>query len=267
MPTPCRGGFAGRIVLRLFNKCLRRSSSAAGGRLRLGMLLLSAVLVGRAAPAEAAETYRGSDPDSYECSSDYNILNRFSAPTGVSAARSTKYSDVKFTLENNVISVKDASNSKDLAYISVDENTKYCAFKDVHVIEEKKLWRKECNTKYHGFRLRIIVDEQLPVTPFGFPGRVPAEKQPFDKMDHFIDVNIYRTADGRKKYLSARCTDASGTPEVSYRLRYLDQIATGNKSGVSISESAPWELREAGGYSKYEREALKKAGPGTPRPK
>jgi hypothetical protein len=149
----------------------------------------------------------------------------------------------------------------------VGENTKYCAFKDVHVIEEKKLWRKECNTKYHGFRLRIIVDEQLPVRPFGFPGRLPAEKQPFDKMDHFIDVNIYRTADGRKKYLSARCTDASGTPEVSYRLRYLDQIATGNKSGVSISESAPWELREAGGYSKYEREALKKAGPGTPRPK
>ena len=107
--------------MRPFNKRLRRSSSAAGGRLRLGALLLSAVLVGSAAPAEAAETYRGDDPDSYECSSDYKILNRFSAPPGVSAARSTKYSDVKFTLENNVISVKDASTSKDLAYISVEK--------------------------------------------------------------------------------------------------------------------------------------------------
>ncbi len=226
------------------------------------------MLVGSAAPAGAAETYRGSDPDSYECSSDFNILNRFSAPPGVSAARSTKYSDIKFTRENNVISVKDASTSKDLAYISVGENTKYCAFKDVQVFKEKKLWRKECNTKYHAFRLRIIVDQQLPVTPFGFPGRLPAEiQQPFDKMNHFIDVNIYRTADGRKKDLSARCTDASGTPEVSYRLRYLDQIATGNKSAVSISEVAPSYLREAGSYTKYEREAMKKAGPGTPRPK
>jgi hypothetical protein len=253
--------------LRPFNKRLRRSSSAAGGRLRLGALLLAAMLFGRAAPAEAAETYRGDDPDSYECSSDYKILNRFSAPPGVSAARSTKYSDIKFTRENNVISVKDASTSKDLAYISVGENTKYCAFKDVHVIEEKKLWRKECNTKYHGFRLRVIVDEQLPVRPFGFPGRLPAEKQPFDKMDHSINVKLYRTADGKKKDLAPQCMDASGTPEVSYRLRYLDQIATGNKSAVSISEEAPFDVREAGGYSKYEREALKKAGPGVPQPK
>ncbi|CCJ08536.1 hypothetical protein [Methylocystis sp. SC2] len=253
--------------MRPFNKRLRRSSSAAGGRLRLGALLFSAMLVGSAAPAGAAEIYRGDDPDSYECSSDYQILNRFSAPPGVSLG-STKYADIKFALKNNVISVKDASNSKNLAYISVDENTKYCAFKDVQVFEEKKLWRKECNTKYHAFRLRIIVDQQLPVTPFGFPGRLPAEiQQPFDKMNHFIDVNIYRTADGRKKYLSARCTDASGTPEVSYRLRYLDQIATGNKSAVSISEVAPSYLREAGSYTKYEREALKKAGPGVPRPK
>jgi hypothetical protein len=225
------------------------------------------MLVGGAAPAGAAETYRGSDPDSYECSSDFNILNRFSAPPGA-PARSTKYADVKFNLENNVILVEDASNSRDLAYISVDENTKYCAFKDVQVFEEKKLWRKECNRKYHAFRLRIIVDQQLPVAPFGFPGRLPAEiQQPFDKMNHLIDVNIYRTADGRKKDLSARCTDASGTPEVSYRLRYLDQIATGNKSAVSISEVAPSYLRKAGSYTKYEREALKKAGPGVQWPK
>jgi hypothetical protein len=254
--------------LRPFNKRLRRSSSAAGGRLRLGALLLSAVLVGRAAPAEAAETYRGDDPDSYECSSDYKILNRFSAPPGVSAARSTKYSDIKFTLENNVISVKDASTSKDLAYISVGEDAKYCVFKDVQVIEAKKLWRKECNTKYHGFRLRIIVDEQLPVRPFGFPGRLPAEKQPFDKMDHSINVKLYRTAEGKKKGLAPRCLYARGTPEISsYRLHYLDPIETADKSAVSISEEAPFDVREAGGYSKYEREALKKAGPGVPRPK
>lgn len=252
--------------MRLFNEGLRKSI-AAGGRLSLGALLLAVTLVGSNVPAGAAETYRGDDPDSYECSSDYRILNRFSTPPGVSLG-STKYADIKFVLKNNVISVKDASNSKDFAYISVGEDAKYCAFKDVQVIEAKKLWRKECNTKYHAFHLRIIVDQQLPVTPFGFPGRLPAGiQQPFDKMNHFIDVNIYRTADGRKKDLSARCTDASGTPEVSYRLRYLDQIATGNKSAVSISERAPWELREAGGYSKYEREALKKAGPGTPRPK
>ncbi len=99
----------------------------------------------------------------------FNILNRFSAPPGVTAARSTKYADIKFTKRNNVISVKDASNSKDLAYIAVGEDTKYCAFKDMEVFEEKKLSRKECNMKYHAFHLEIIVDQQLPVTPFGFP--------------------------------------------------------------------------------------------------
>jgi len=224
------------------------------------------MLVGSAAPAGAAETYRGDDPDSYECGSDYSILNRFSTPPGVSLG-STKYADIKFVLKNNVISVKDASTSKDLAYISVGENTKYCAFKDVHVIEEKKLWRKECNTKYHGFRLRIIVDEQLPVRPFGFPGRLPAEKQPFDKMDHSINVKLYRTADRKKKDLAPQCMDASGTPEVSYRLRYLDQIATRNKSAVSISEVAPFYLRQGDAYTRYEPEALTKAGPGIPRPK
>ena len=189
--------------MRPFNKRLRRSSSAAGGRLRLGALLLSAMLVGSAAPAEAAETYRGSDPDSYECSSDYNILNRFSAPPGVSAARSTKYSDMKFTLENNVISVKDASNSKDLAYISVGENTKYCAFKDVQLLKRKNCSRniRECNTKYHGFRLRIVIDDRLPVRPFGLPGS-PAE---FDRMDHLVDVNVYRAADRRKSVSAAGC--------------------------------------------------------------
>lgn len=253
--------------MRLFNRSLRRSLSAIGARQRLGALVFSAMLVGSAVPAGAAETYRGDDPDSYECGSDYNILNRFSAPPGVSAARSTKYADIKFTKSKNVISVKDASTSKDLAYISVGENTKYCAFKDVHVIEEKKLWRKECNTKYHGFRLRIIVDEQLPVRPFGFPGRLPAEKQPFDKMDHSINVKLYRTADRKKKDLAPQCMDASGTPEVSYRLRYLDQIATRNKSAVSISEVAPFYLRQGDAYTKYEPEALTKAGPGIPRPK
>jgi len=254
--------------LRLFNRSLRRSLSAIGARQRLGALVFSAMLVGSAVPAGAAETYRGNDPDSYECSSDFNILNRFSAPPGVSAARSTKYSDVKFTLENNIISVKDASTSKDLAYISVGEDTQYCAFNDMEVFDEKKLWRKECNTKYHAFHLRIIVDQQLPVPPFGFPGRLPAKiKQPFDKMNHFIDVNLYRTAESRKRDLSARCTDASGTPEVSYRLRYLDQIATRNKSAVSISEVAPFYLRQGDAYTKYEPEALTKAGPGIPRPK
>lgn len=246
----------------------RNSCFVAAARRILGALVFSAMLVASAAPVEAAENYRGDDPDSYECSSDFNILNRFSAPPGVTAARSTKYADIKFTKRNNVISVKDASNSKDLAYIAVGEDTKYCAFKDMEVFEEKKLSRKECNMKYHAFHLRIIVDQQLPVTPFGFPGRLPAEiKQPFDKMNHFIDINLYLTADSRKTYLSARCTDASGTPEVSYRLRYLDQIVTGNKSAVSISEVAPFYLKEAGSYMKYEREAMKKAGPGIPRPK
>ncbi|MBG0803644.1 hypothetical protein IYW40_19455 [Methylocystis sp. H4A] len=249
------------------DKGSRNSCFVAAARRILGALVFSAMLVASDAPVEAAENYRGDDPDSYECSSDYQILNRFSAPPGA-PSQSTKYADIKFTKRNNVISVKDASNSKDLAYIAVGEDTKYCAFKDMEVFEEKKLWRKECNMKYHAFHLRIIVDQQLPVMPFGFPGRLPAEiKQPFDKMNHFIDINLYLTADSRKTYLSARCTDASGTPEVSYRLRYLDQIVTGNKSAVSISEVAPFYLKEAGSYMKYEREAMKKAGPGIPRPK
>ena len=65
--------------MRLFNKSLRKSSSAAGGRQRLGALLFSAMLVGSAAPAGAGKTTEVDDPDSYECSSDYNILNRRAA--------------------------------------------------------------------------------------------------------------------------------------------------------------------------------------------
>ncbi|MGZ9089278.1 MAG: hypothetical protein ACXW3Q_11340 [Rhodoplanes sp.] len=166
--NPCSGGFAGRIVLRLFNKRFRKSSSAAGGRQRLGALLFSAMFVGSAAPAGAAETYRGDDPDSYECSSDFNILNRFSAPPGVSAARSTKYSDVKFTLENNVISVKDASTSKDLTYILVGKDTKYCIKTGVRTIlkaKEADSDRPECNVRYYAFEMRIVVDSELPVRP------------------------------------------------------------------------------------------------------
>lgn len=65
--------------MRLFNKRLCKSSSAAGARQRLGALLFSPMLVGSAALAGAGENYRGHDPDSYECSSDYNILNRRAA--------------------------------------------------------------------------------------------------------------------------------------------------------------------------------------------
>lgn len=167
--------------MRLFNAGLRKSLSAAGDRQRLGALLLAAMLVGSAASAEAGENYRGDDPDSYECSSDYQILNRFSAPPGVSAARSTKYSDIKFTLENNVISVKDASNSRDLAYISVDEHTKYCAVKEVEIIKKRtepffkdpQFYPQKCNINYHAFRTRIVIDTELPVRAFLLQGSPP----------------------------------------------------------------------------------------------
>lgn len=54
-----------------------------------GALLFSAMLVGGAAPAGAAETYRGDDPDSYECSSDFKILNRFFCAVGRSGGMSS----------------------------------------------------------------------------------------------------------------------------------------------------------------------------------
>ena len=167
--------------MRLFHKGLRKSLSAAGARQRLGALLLAVILVGSDVPAGAAETYRGDDPDSYDCSSDYQILNRFSAPPGVSAARSTKYSDINFTIENNVISVKDASNSKDLAYVAVGEDTKYCIKKGVRTIQKSKepdSDRPECNVRYYVFEMRIGPDSELPVRPFSL--RAPVM---FDRME------------------------------------------------------------------------------------
>ncbi|ULO24681.1 hypothetical protein [Methylocystis sp. SB2] len=245
--------------MRPFNKRLRRSSSAAGGRLRLGALLLAAVLVGSAASAEAAETYRGSDPDSYECSSDYNILNRFSAPPGVSAARSTKYSDIKFTLENNVISVKDASNSRGLAYISVGENTKYCAYKDVEIIKERtepkfkdpRFYPQNCNINYHAFHTRIVIDAGLPVRTFSLHG--PPE---FDRMDHLVDVDVYRAADHRKSVFAAGCNEVGDSPDSHFFAIGNHGLRTTNKSVLNVIEESPFGFAS----SAYEREALKKAG-------
>lgn len=253
-----------------FNKRLRRSSSAAGGRLRLGALLLSAVLVGSAASAEAAETYRGSDPDSYECSSDYNILNRFSAPPGVSAARSTKYSDIKFTLENNVISVKDASNSRGLAYISVGENTKYCAYKDVEIIKvrtepkfkDPQFYPQNCNINYHAFHTRIVIDAGLPVRTFSLHG--PPE---FDRMDHLVDVDVYRAQDWKKRKSSEACQEASGNPEGAFFAMSSLGFSTANRSALNLLEEAPYKLKNGDTYSVYERQALTKAGSGGPLPK
>jgi hypothetical protein len=266
MTTPC-SGFTGRIDLKLFGKGLRKSSSAIGGRQRLAALVFSAMLVGSAVPAGAAETYRGNDPDSYECSSDFNILNRFSAPPGVSAARSTKYSDVKFTLENNIISVKDASTSKDLAYISVGENTKYCAFKDVEVIKERtepkfkdpQFFPQKCNINYHAFHARIVIDTELPVRAFSLQGS-PLE---FDKMEHLVDVNVYRAMDRRKRHSAAGCEQVGDSPDSPFFAIGNHGLRTANKSALNVIEEAPFGHAS----SAYESGDLKKAGPGIPRPK
>lgn len=73
-------------------------------RLAWSALVALAMLVENAGLVAAAENYRGDDQDSYECSSDFRILNRFSAPAGMKLPHSTKYADVEFTLENNVSS-------------------------------------------------------------------------------------------------------------------------------------------------------------------
>ncbi|MGJ0453194.1 MAG: hypothetical protein ACR65T_08215 [Methylocystis sp.] len=257
--------------MRLFNKGLRRSSSAVGARPRLGALVFSATLVGSAAPAGAAETYRGDDSDSYECSSDFNILNRFSAPPGVSAARSTKYSDIKFTRENNIISVKDASNSSDLAYISVDENTKYCAVKEVEIIKKRtepffkdpRLYPQKCNINYHAFHTRIVIDAELPVRAFLLQGSPPE----FDKMDHIVDVDVYRTEDWRKRNSAEGCQEISGSSDGAFFAMSSLGFSTANMSALNLLEEAPYKLKNGDTYFVYERQALTKAGPGVPQPK
>ncbi|AZG77323.1 hypothetical protein [Methylocystis rosea] len=245
---------------------MRKSLSAARGWQRLGALLLSAMVVASAAPASAAETFRGRDPESYECSSDYQILNRFSAPPGA-PNYSTKFSDIKFKRENNVISVQDVSNSKDLAYIVVGENSKFCVFKNILTQDYRKIEgiREQCQIKYFKFNTRIVIDTQLPVQPF----RAPRLQDEFDRMDHFVDVHAYRPVDwkARDSAAKARCFEPDGNPDIPYlRFRSLYEM-TREKSGVLITEESPSKLREGDTYSAYEREALMKAGPGLPRPK
>lgn len=248
--------------MRPFDTFLRKSSFDAGSRLGLGALVFFAI--GCTDLAVAAENYRGHDPDSYECSSDYNILNRFSAPPGA-PSYSTKYADIKFTLVNDVISVKDASNSKDLAFIVIGENAKYCVRKGVRTIPKSKepdSDRPECNVRYYAFEMRIVIDSELPVRPFSL--RAPVM---FDRMNHLTDISIYRAADSRKTDSAAGCNQPTGVPDVPY-FRFLSlSLSTDKKSDVIVTEEAPYKLREGEVYSGYERRALKKAGPGFSRPK
>lgn len=252
--------------MRPLNTYLRKSLSAAGGWQRLGALLLSAMVVASAAPASAAETFRGRDPESYECSSDYQILNRFSAPPGA-PNYSTKVWDIKFKRENNVISVQDVSNSKDLAYILVGENSKFCVFKNIQTYDGRKIEGipEQCQIKYFEFNTRIVIDTQLPVQPF----RAPRLQDEFDRMDHLVDVHAYRPVDWKARDSAAKagCFEPDGNPDIPYlRFRSLYEM-THEKSGVLLIEESPSKLREGDTYSAYEREALMKAGPGLPRPK
>lgn len=243
----------------------RNSCFVAATRRILGALVFSAMLVASAASAGATENYRGDDPDSYECSSDYNILNRFSAPPGVTPARSTKYADIKFTLETNALLVRDASNSKDLAHIIVGENTKYCVKKSVRTIQTSKEPdpdRPECNVRYYAFQMRVVIDSELPVRPFML--HPPAN---FDRMNHHVDVDLYRAADWRKQNSAAGCQETSGFPDLPhFRLGFLN-LRTDKKSDVIITEERPYKLRKGETYSDYERRALTKAGSEFPRPK
>lgn len=238
----------------------------ATARRILGTLVFSAMLVASDAPVEAAENYRGDAPGSYECSSDYQILNRFSAPPGT-PNYSTKFSDIKFKRENNVISVQDVSNSKDLAYIVVGENSKFCVFKNIQTQDDRKKEGipEQCQIKYFKFNTRIVIDTQLPVQPF----RAPYLQDEFDRMDHFVDVHAYGPVDRKARDSAAKagCVEPDGTPDIPYlRFRSLYEM-TREKSGVLIIEESPNKLREGDTYSAYERKALMKAGPGLPQPK
>ncbi|WP_281928842.1 hypothetical protein [Methylocystis iwaonis] len=264
-----------RLSIHVANK-LARTSRFAAWRIILGALLFSAMPVGSAAPARAAENYRGHDPDSYECSSDFNILNRFSAPRSALLPRSTKYADVRFTLEDNVIAVKDASNSKDFVFITVDEKTKYCAFKEVERYDRGKEFSgkfdvPQCAIKYFIFRMKLIIDNDLPVRPFSLP-RPPeysrdAEKMGhFDRMDHVVEIDVYRAVDRRKKNLSAGCNEAGESPDSPYFGISLLGLMTNNKSTVNIEERGPLKLRQGETYSRYGRDVLTTSRP-EPRPK
>lgn len=244
--------------MRLLNA--RKLRLAAVSRLILFGLLISAIPVGSAAAAGAAENYRGHDPDSYECSEDFNILNRFSAPRRASLLRSTKYADIKFTLEGNVIAVKDLSNSKDFVFIAVDENTKYCAYKEVELYDRGKEFNPkyyhavECAIKYFVFRMKIVINKELPVIPFSLP-RPPnyswdEEKMDhFDRMDHFIDINVYRAVDSKKKNSSARCNEVGESPDGRFFIISTLGLMTSNKSTVNIIQELPEKLLNGEHYS------------------
>ncbi|MBG0797119.1 hypothetical protein IYX23_05385 [Methylocystis sp. L43] len=243
--------------MRLLNA--RKLRLAAVSRLILFGLLISAIPVGSAAAAGAAENYRGHDPDSYECSEDFNILNRFSAPRRASLLRSTKYADIKFTLEGNVIAVKDLSNSKDFVFITVDENTKYCAYKEVELYDRGKATSAKfdvptCAIKYFVFRMKIVMNEELPVIPFSLP-RPPdyswedEKTDHFDRMDHFIEIDVYRAVDSKKKHSSARCNETGESPQGRFFVISTLGLMTNNKSTVNVTQELPRKLRNGEYYS------------------
>lgn len=247
-------------VLRVADTRPRKLRLAAVSRRALFALLFSGIPVGSASSAEAAENYGGHDPASYECSEDFNILNRFSAPRRASLLRSTKHADIKFTLEGNVIAVEDLSNSKDLVFIAVDENTKYCAYKEVELYDRGKEFNPkydhavECAIKYFLFRMKIVLKQELPVRPFSLP-RPPdyswdEEKMDhFDRMDHFIDINVYRAVDSKKKNSSARCNEVGESPQGRFFIISNLGLMTSNKSTVNIIQELPEKLRSGERYS------------------
>lgn len=246
-------------ILRVADTRPRKLRLAAVTRLVIFALLFSGIPVGSASSAGAAENYSGHDPDSYECSEDFNILNRFSAPRRASLLRSTKHADIKFTLEGNVIAVKDVSNSKDLVFITVDENTKYCVYKEVELYDRgkessAKFDYPSCAIKYFVFRLKIVLNHELPVIPFSLP-RPPdyswdEEKMDnFDRMDHFININVYRAVDRKKKNSSARCNETGESPDGRFFIISTLGLMTSNKSTVNIIQELPKKLRNGEHYS------------------
>lgn len=252
------------IIFDAADKVLRNSWFVATARRILGTLVFSAMLVASDAPVEAAENYRGDAPGSYECSSDYQILNRFSGPPGTSS-HATKFADIKFTLKNNVVSVKDAANSKDLAYIAIGEDTKYCVFKDIETYDRAKelpSTTERCAITYFIFRIRIVIDAELPVRSFSLP-RSPE----FDRMDHIVDVDVYRPQDWRKSNSAAGCNQGDRSPDSPFFAVSFLGLRTQRESTVNVMEQSPHSLRKDDTYTIYKRKVLKKAGLAIPRPK
>jgi hypothetical protein len=86
-------------------------------------------------------------------------------------------------------------------------------------------------------------------------------------MDHFIDVDVYRPQDWRKRYSAAGCNQGDRSPDSPFFAVNFLGLRTQKKSTVNAMEQSPYSLSKDNADNIYERKALKKAEPGVPRPR